>query len=154
MTIMDITIRPAKPEDIPQLCDLLAELFSIETDFEIDLVKQVKGLSMLVTDPSGSSLVLVAVAQGGAVIGMATVQTLVSTAEGGRVGLVEDVVVDSRWRCRGVGTRLLARIIDWSRENKFTRLQLLADRTNHVAVDFYCSRGWSATSLNCMRIML
>jgi GNAT superfamily N-acetyltransferase len=77
----------------------------------------------------------------------------VSTAEGGRVGLVEDVVVDSSYRCRGVGTMLLARLIDWARGNKFIRLQLLADRTNHVAVDFYRSRGWSATSLNCMRIM-
>lgn len=150
---MDIIIRTARPEDIPRMCDLLDELFSIESDFEPDIEKQVKGLSMLMTDPAGTSLVLVAVAQG-QIVGMATVQALVSTAEGGRVGLVEDVVVDSRFRCRGVGTMLLARMIDWARGNKFTRLQLLADRTNHVAVDFYCSRGWSATSLNCMRVML
>ncbi len=150
---MDITIRTACPGDIPRMCELLDELFSIESDFKPDIEKQVKGLGMLVTDPSGSSLVLVAVAQE-QVIGMATVQALVSTAEGGRVGLVEDVVVDSRFRCRGVGTMLLARMIDWARGNKFTRLQLLADRTNHVAVAFYCSRGWSATSLNCMRMML
>jgi GNAT superfamily N-acetyltransferase len=151
---MDITVRPAKPEDIPRMSELLDELFSVESDFQPDVVKQVKGLGMLVAESSGSSLVLVAVAQGGEVIGMATVQTLVSTAEGGRVGLVEDVVVDSRCRCRGVGTMLLARIIDWSRENRFTRLQLLADRANHIAVNFYRTRGWSATSLNCMRIML
>jgi GNAT superfamily N-acetyltransferase len=153
-TSMDIMIRTARPEDIPRMSELLDELFSLESDFQPDVVKQVKGLSMLVADPSESSLVLVAAAKGGEVIGMATVQSLVSTAEGGRVGLVEDLVVDSRCRCRGVGTMLLARIIDWSRKNRFTRLQLLADRTNHVAVDFYCSRGWSATSLNNMRIML
>lgn len=150
---MDIIIRTARPGDIPRMSELLEELFSLESDFQPDVVKQVKGLSMLVADSSGSSLVLVAVDQD-AVIGMATVQTLVSTAEGGRVGLVEDVVVDSRCRCRGVGTMLLARIIDWSRKNRFTRLQLLADRANHIAVDFYRTRGWSATSLNCMRIML
>lgn len=136
------------------MTELLDELFSLESDFQPDVVKQVKGLSMLVADSSGSSLVLVAVARGGEVIGMATVQTLISTAEGGQVGFVEDVVVDSRYRCRGVGTMLLARIIDWSRDNKFTRLQLLADGTNHVAADFYRSRGLNATSLNCMRIML
>jgi GNAT superfamily N-acetyltransferase len=151
---MDIIIRTARSGDIPRMCDLLDELFRLESDFAPDLVKQVKGLGMLVADSSGSSLVLVAVDKEGTVIGMATVQALVSTAEGGRVGLVEDVVVDSRYRCRGVGTVLLAHITDWARGNKFTRLQLLADRTNHVAVDFYCSRGWSATSLNCMRIML
>ena len=151
---MDITIRPARSEDIPRMSELLHELFSLESDFRPDAFKQAKGLGMLVAESSGSSLVLVAVAPGGAVIGMATVQALVSTAEGGRVGLVEDVIVDSRCRCRGVGTRLLARIIDWSRENKFSRLQLLADKTNHVAADFYRSRNWSATSLNCMRILL
>jgi GNAT superfamily N-acetyltransferase len=151
---MDITIRTARPGDIPRMCDLLDGLFRLESDFAPDLAKQAKGLGMLVADSSGSSLVLVAADRGGAVIGMATVQALVSTAEGGRVGLVEDVVVDSRYRCRGVGTMLLARAIDWARGNKLTRLQLLADRTNHVAVDFYCSRGWSATGLNCMRMML
>jgi GNAT superfamily N-acetyltransferase len=150
---MEISIRTARPEDISRLSELLDELFRIESDFEPDIEKQVKGLNMLLTDPAGTSFVLVAVAQG-QIIGMATVQALVSTAEGGRVGLVEDVVIDSSYRCRGVGTMLLARLIDCARGNKFIRLQLLADRTNHVAVDFYRSRGWSATSLNCMRIML
>jgi GNAT superfamily N-acetyltransferase len=150
---MDITIRTARPDDIPRMCELLDELFNLESDFEPDIEKQVKGLSMLMTEPAETSLVLVAAAQG-RVIGMATVQALVSTAEGGRVGIVEDVIVDPRHRCRGVGTMLLARVIDWARGNKFRRLQLLADRTNHVAVDFYHSRGWSATSLNCMRILL
>jgi hypothetical protein len=78
----DIIIRQARPEDIPSLCGLLEDLFSLEADFEPDPEKQVRGLSMLVTDPSGSSLVLVAV-KNGIVVGMATVQTLVSTAEGG-----------------------------------------------------------------------
>jgi GNAT superfamily N-acetyltransferase len=151
---MEVIIRAARTGDISRMCCLLNELFSLESDFEPDVVKQAKGLGMLVTDSSGSSLVLVAVDKEGSVVGMATIQTLISTAEGGRVGLVEDVIVDSQCRCRGVGTMLLARIIDWARENKVTRLQLLADRINHVAVDFYRSRGWSATSLNCMRIML
>jgi len=88
------------------MCDLLAELFSLETDFEVDAVKQTKGLSMLVSDPMGAAYVNVAVA-GYNIIGMATVQTLVSTAEGGRVGLVEDVIVDRRFRCRNVGTQLI-----------------------------------------------
>jgi GNAT superfamily N-acetyltransferase len=150
---MDITIRTACPEDIPRMSDLLADLFSLESDFEPDVVKQVKGLNALVADPSGRALVLVAVNHG-TVVGMATAQTLVSTAEGGRVALVEDVIVDARFRCRGIGTMLLTRIIDWARENKLTRLQLLADKSNHVAVDFYHSRGWTATKLFCMRMMI
>jgi GNAT superfamily N-acetyltransferase len=132
------------------MCDLLADLFSVEADFEVDVVKQVKGLSMLVADPSGTAFVCVAVADN-SILGMATVQTLVSTAEGGRVGLVEDVIVDKRFRCRSVGTLLIERIIAWSREQGLTRLQLLADQENHQALNFYISRGWISTKLICLR---
>jgi ribosomal protein S18 acetylase RimI-like enzyme len=149
---MDITFRPARPEDIPHLCDLLEELFSREPDFSTDRKKQERGLGLLVADPSGSSLILVAV-NDDAVIGMATVQTLVSTAEGGRVGLVEDVIVDERFRCRNVGTLLLEEIIARSGKMGLTRLQLLADRDNHQALNFYGSRGWAATRLICLRKM-
>lgn len=147
---MDITIRPARPDDIPPMCDLLAELFSIESDFAPDREKQALGLSLLLNDPSGSSHALVAV-RGEAVIGMATVQILVSTAEGGPVGLIEDVVVDSRCRGRGVGTLLLEHSIEWSRSRNLKRLQLLADLENMPALVFYAQHGWSTTSLICLR---
>lgn len=147
---MDYTIRVARPEDIPGMCELLADLFSLESDFEPDVEKQRKGLGMLMMEPARTSLVLVAAAQG-QVIGMATVQALVSTAEGGRVGLVEDVIVDKRFRCRTVGTLLIEGIIAWSREQGFTRLQLLADRENHQALNFYTSRGLTPTRLICLR---
>jgi GNAT superfamily N-acetyltransferase len=148
-----ILIRQARPEDIPSLCGLLEDLFSLEKDFEPDLEKQVRGLSMLVTNPSRSSLVLVAVANGG-IVGMATVQTLVSTAEGGRVGLVEDVIVDRMHRGSKIGTRLLDRVGRWSRENGLRRLQLLADKDNGPALEFYRGLGWTATNLCCLRKML
>ena len=150
---MDITFRFAGPEDIPRLCDLLSELFSLESDFSPDREKQERGLSLLVNDQPGASLILVAVAAE-TVIGVATIQTLVSTAEGGRVGLVEDVIVDERFRCRNVGTLLLEEIVAWSRKMGLTRLQLLADRDNHQALSFYDSRGWAATRLICLRKLL
>jgi len=147
---MDITIRAARPEDIPPMTDLLAELFRIETDFAPEVEKQVRGLSVLVADQPGRSCVLVA-EQGGMVAGMATVQTLISTAEGGQVGLVEDVVVHRDLRGRGIGTRLIAEIVAWARSQGLTRLQLLADRDNQPALDFYASRNWGITHLICLR---
>jgi GNAT superfamily N-acetyltransferase len=132
------------------MTDLLAELFSIETDFAPDVEKQISGLSALVATPPGRSCILVA-EQGGNVIGMATVQTLVSTAEGGRVGLVEDVVVRRNLRGRGVGTQLIEAILGWARSQGLTRLQLLADRDNQQALDFYASRNWVSTRLICLR---
>lgn len=153
MTIMDIIIRTACLGDIPRLSELLFELFSIESDFEPDVVKQVKGLSMLMNEPEGQSLVLVAVLQG-LVVGMATVQTLISTAEGGRVGFIEDVIVDSKYRRKGIGTRLLWEVVDWSRRERLKRLQLLADRDNPRALNFYSSQRWLSTRLTCMRLPL
>ena len=147
---MDVLIRPARPEDIPRMTDLLAELFSIETDFAPDVEKQIRGLSALVAGPPARSCVLVA-EQGGMAVGMATVQTLVSTAEGGRVGLVEDLVVRRNLRGRGVGTQLIDAILRWARSQGLTRLQLLADRDNQQTLDFYASRNWISTRLICLR---
>lgn len=147
---MDIIIRPARPEDIPRMSVLLADLFTLESDFEPEVEKQAAGLSMLVAYPSASSLVLVA-AIDRKIVGMATVQTLISTAEGGRVGLVEDVIVDRGFRHKGIGTRLLDEIIAWGKRRKLLRIQLLADRDNRSALDFYAKQGWSKTSLICLR---
>ena len=145
-----ITIRQARPGDIARMAELLEDLFSIEKDFAPDPEKQVRGLCALVADPSGRSCVLAA-EKDGRVVGMVTVQTLISTAEGGRVGLVEDVVVDRALRGRGIGTRLLDEAAAWSRRRGLKRLQLLADRENLPAIDFYVRRRWSATDLICLR---
>lgn len=147
---MDITIRPAKPEDIPWLCDLLAELFSIEADFEIDLAKQAKGLAMLLHDPADASLLVVA-AKGDGIIGMGSVQLVVSTAEGGAAALVEDIIVRKEYRGAGIGAGILSLIEQWCKERGATRLQLLADRNNTPALDFYSHKGWASTNLVCLR---
>jgi GNAT superfamily N-acetyltransferase len=143
-------IRPARTGDIPRMCELLTELFSIEADFVPEREKQSHGLNALLADPQGKVLVLVAELDG-MVVGMATVQTLVSTAEGGRVGLVEDLVVRRNLRGRGVGAQLIEAILTWAGSQGLTRLQLLADRDNQQALDFYASRNWISTRLICLR---
>ena len=146
----DFFIRQARPGDIPGMCGLLSELFSIEADFTPDLEKQARGLSFLIGDKSGSSIVLVA-EKDGSIIGMCSAQTLISTSEGGIVGLLEDLIVKKEYRGRGVGTRLISEIISWCKENNVSRLQLLRDMDNEKARDFYISRNWSDTRLICMR---
>lgn len=150
MTIMNITIRPACSKDIPHLCDLLSDLFVQETDFEPDQGRQSRGLNLLVHDQSGCSLVLVAASRD-EIVGMCTVQTLISTAEGGPVGLVEDVIVRADSRGQGIGAKLLDTAIAWSKTRNISRLQLLADRENGPALAFYSTCRWSPTSLICLR---
>ena len=149
---MDVLIRPAKTSDIPRMCGLLSELFSIESDFSPDSQKQAKGLSLLLADRSGLSAVLVA-EEGDEIIGMCSVQTLISTAEGGPVGLLEDLIVRKDHRGNGIGTRLLSEIFRWCDTKNISRLQLLRDADNESALKFYAGNGWTDTNLVCMRKM-
>jgi len=142
-------LRPAGPADLEALVRLLGVLFSIEADFRPDRARQRRGLLRMLDDPA-RRLVLVAEA-GGAVIGMVTVQLVVSTAEGGASGLVEDLVVDATHRGAGVGRHLLEAAEAWARARGATRLQLLADAGNAPALEFYARLGWSRTRLVCLR---
>lgn len=145
---MDISLRPAEPRDIDRLIRLLEALFAIEADFQFDGDRQRRGLELLLASPT--DLLLVAELEGDSV-GMASVQTVISTAEGGRVGWVEDLVVAPEHRGRGIGGLLLERLERWAAEEGLTRLQLLADRDNGAALDFYRRQGWGATALVALR---
>ena len=85
------------------------------------------------------------------VLGMCTVQTLISTAEGGRVGLLEDLVVAADFRRQGIGAKLLAEAVKWAECQGLKRLQLLADKNNEAALSFYENQGWKSTQLVCLR---
>jgi len=141
-------IRPAAMADLDRLVVLLQALFRIEADFACDEARQRRGLAMLLVRPTAR--VMVAEEKDG-VIGMATGQIIISTAEGGFALLVEDVVVAPPWRGQGIGRRLLAALADWAGEQGISRLQLLADRNNRPALEFYRANGWQTTELVCLR---
>jgi GNAT superfamily N-acetyltransferase len=143
-----LTIRPAQESDIAGMSRLLSQLFSIEADFIPDEEKQQRGLKLLLETPG----VRVPVAEErGRVVAMATLQPLISTAEGGAVGLIEDVVVDRDHRGKGIGSILLDHLQEWAQENGLTRLQLAADRNNGAALEFYRGKGWDQTNLILLR---
>ena len=141
-------IRPAVPPDIPAMVELLRQLFAIEADFDFSAERQQRGLELLLASPTAHAVVDETDAR---VVGMATAQLLISTAEGGPALLVEDlVVVPDRQNC-GVGSGLLHALAAWGKEHGATRMQLLADRSNTAALHFYKTRGWRETQLICLR---
>lgn len=144
-------LRPAVPADIPSLLSLLRQLFTLEQDFSPDSDKQRRGLHMLME----SSDAYVAVAEvAGEVVGMATIQIVISTAAGGFAGQIEDVVVSESHRGQGIGSALMDHLAAWAHDKELTRLQLLADRDNHPALSFYRKQGWSMTCLRALRMPL
>lgn len=141
-------IRPAEEKDVSAMVTLLAELFAIENDFQIEPELQIKGLKLLLA--SRSAIVLVA-ETGSEVIAMCTGQILISTAEGGPSLLVEDVVVTREFKRNGIGKQLLEAIAAEAARQGISRLQLLADRNNSTALNFYRNAGWDSTELICLR---
>jgi GNAT superfamily N-acetyltransferase len=149
MSANELNIRSATTGDIPALVALLSSLFSIEADFDIDTERQECGLALMLERPDERCILLAE--SDGKIVGMVTLQVLISTAEGGPVGLIEDMVVHESARGRGVGKKLLAAMETWAWERGLTRLQLLADNANTGALRFYEREGWDTTQLVCRR---
>jgi len=150
MDTKGLVIRPARSDDLEPLVELLQALFAIEEDFVPDPDRQGRGLTRFLDGCGKHRGILVADIEG-QVVAMATIQILISTAEGGPVGLVEDVVVREGCRGVGIGRRLMTAIVDWAVARRLTRLQLLADRMNLDALDFYDRMGWVPTRMICLR---
>lgn len=146
-------IREARTGDMDDLIELLGLLFSIEADFAVDAGRQRLGLELMLKAGQPRLVLVAAEAEGGTarVVGMATAQLVISTAQGAPSLLVEDVVVRPEARGRGIGRALLSRIESWGQRLGATRLQLLADKDNTAAFAFYGACGYSTTNLVCLR---
>jgi ribosomal protein S18 acetylase RimI-like enzyme len=149
-TLKMILIRTAKPDDVPQLVALLKALFAIEADFYFDPDKQARGLQSLLK--SDKACILVAESSDDKKLrGMCSIQTLISTAEGGPVGLLEDLIVAADFRNLGIGKKLLSEAVYWAERQGLKRLQLLADNNNSPALKFYGGQNWQSTQLVCLK---
>ena len=143
--VTDLVIRPARLEDIAAMAGLLSLLFAVEEDFSADRDKQRAGLEMFFKHPAGRYLIVAEHQQ--QVIGMCSAQLLISTAAGGWKALVEDVVVAEQFRGQGIGKKLLDALAGWAERQGVIRMDLLADRNNSTALDFYERLRWRSTSL-------
>ena len=146
---MKVEISFATAADLPYLADLLAELFTLESDFQPERDKQMNGLRLILDNPSLGRLFVLRI--GGKVAGMANALITISTAEGGRVLLLEDVIVRSEHRGGGLGRRLIEHVLQWAREQGMTRVTLLADIDNRAALDFYRKLGFENSNMTVLR---
>jgi GNAT superfamily N-acetyltransferase len=139
-------------DDIPQLCQLLAVLFAQEAEFEPDAAKQAAGLRRIIENPALGQILLLRA--GAEVLGMVSLLYTVSTARGGRVALLEDLVVRPERRNSGTGSTLLQAAIAHAREAGCLRITLLTDRANEAALRFYRRHGFAASGMLPLRLML
>ncbi len=148
--IEGLRIEPATLDDLPELADLLVELFTQEEDFMPDKDKQLRGLRLILEQPSrGRIFVLRSTNK---IIGMINLLITISTAEGGFVLLLEDLIVHHDHRGQGYGTRLLNYAIDFARKKGFLRITLLTDKPNTPQKRFYLKNGFVESGMIPMRM--
>ncbi len=142
-------IEPADSRDLPTLTALLGELFAREHDFVPDSEKQARALRLILAHREKGRLFVVRA--GGKVVGMANALFTISTAEGGPVVLLEDVILSARYRGQGLGRRLVEHVMDWARGQGFLRVTLLTDGDNHSAQRFYTRLGFAPSEMLVLR---
>src|SRR5256885_385182 len=147
---MAIKFDAALPKDLPQLVELLCQLFEQEAEFTPNASKQEAALKMIFADANVGK---VFVAKDGAkVVAMASLLYTVSTAEGGKAALFEDLVVRPDYRKQGIGARLLEYVIEQARAEGILRLTLLTDMQNEQAQALYRRLGFVGSPMKPMRL--
>ena len=152
MPALKVTYGGARRRDLPQLVALLGVLFAQEAEFAPDPERQRRALRLLLADPSRGRIYVAR--RGARVLGMASVLRVVSTAEGGPAGLLEDLVVRPGARGAGIGSALLAFAVERCRADGLLRLTLLTDRGNRRAQRLYRAAGFGASGMLPMRLKL
>lgn len=145
-----VDIEPATLDDLPQLTELLLDLFSFEGDFKPDRQKNMRGLRLILEQPSRGRIFVSR--QEGKIVAMINLLFTLSTAEGGFVLLLEDLVVHRDHRHHGHGDRLLAYSLQFAREKNFLRITLLTDRNNEEAQRFFHAHGFVDSKMIPLRL--
>lgn len=143
-------IRAASSEHVEEMAELLGLLFAQEADFTPDRMRQRAALLRIVEDPS-CGRILVAAGDDGRVLGMVSLLPSISTAEGGPVFWLEDMVVRPEVRGLGVGRALLDEAVALARELGGTRISLLTDAANQGAIRFYRRQGFRVSAMIPLR---
>src|SRR5436189_2459657 len=148
----NIVIEPATEADLDELSGLLGELFAQESDFRPGKDKQLRGLRLIFEQPSRGRVFVLRC--NGAIVGMINLLFTISTAEGGFVILLEDLVIHKQYQGKGYGSKLLNYAIEFAKQKNFLRITLLTDRPENVPQEFFRRHGFHESSMIPMRLLL
>jgi GNAT superfamily N-acetyltransferase len=142
---MNAVVEFATEADLPAMADLLYELFTLESDFQPEPDKQLRGLTLILDTPQIGKLFVLRI--DGRVAGMANALITVSTAQGTRALLLEDVIISARHRAAGLGRLLVDHVCSWAKAEGMTRVTLLTDKDNAKALAFYERIGFEPSAM-------
>ena len=149
---MSLKYETAVLKDLPRLVELLGILFESEAEFTPNAEKQRVALQAIITDSAKGKIYVAR--DGRDVVAMCSLLYTISTAEGGKAALFEDLVVAPEHRKRGIAASLLKYVIEQARADGVLRLTLLTDMQNERAQALYRRLGFTGSPMKPMRLKL
>ena len=147
-----VRVEPATIDDLPDLATLVMELFAISGDFHPDKSAQERGLQLVLEQPSRGRIFVVR--NDDRIIGMVNLLFTISTAMGGFVILMEDVVIHPDHRGQGYGSMLLNEVLAFAKRKDFLRITLLTDKISAESQSFFRKHGFDYSHMIPMRMVL
>ena len=148
----DIRVETATIEDLGSLVALVMELMELQDDFSPDRQAQTQGIRLILEGPNRGRIFVLR--SGDRIIGMVNLLFTISTARGGFVILMEDVVVHPDHRGQGYGSMLVQHVIDFARKKDFKRITLLTDKLSADSQGFFKRHGFEFSHLIPMRLLI
>ncbi len=142
-------VEPATIEDLPALTELVMNLFSLSGDFSPDQAVQKRGLQLILEQPSRGRIFMVR--NQDQIFGMVNLLFTISTARGGFVILMEDVVIHPDHRGQGYGAMLVDHVVEFARKKQFKRITLLTDKMSAESQEFFRKQGFEYSNMIPMR---
>lgn len=146
-------VEMATLEDLPALTELVMDLFSMSAgDFKPDRALQERGLRLILEQPNRGRIAVIR--NEDRIFGMVNMLFTISTARGGFVILMEDVVIHPHHRGQGYGTMLVNHVIEFAKQKNFLRITLLTDKISAESQEFFQKQGFSYSNMIPMRYLI
>jgi len=145
-------VEPATLEDLPDLVRLVVDLMEHEADFEANERKQEQGIRLILEKPNRGRIFVVR--NDYRIVGMVNLLFTISTAVGGFVINMEDVVIHPDHRRQGYGSLLMSYVREFAEQKQFLRITLLTDKIGEDSQLFFQSNGFAFSHMIPMRLIL
>jgi GNAT superfamily N-acetyltransferase len=142
-------VRMATEPDVPRILELYEELTEERHHLSPDYLQRV--FAEILSMPGHELLIA---DEDGVVIGTLVLLVVPNLSHGALPwAIIENMVVDSRYRRRGIGRLLMEYAINQARQSGCYKVQLLSNVKRHEAHQFYRSLGFE-TSAHGFRLYL
>jgi len=138
------TLEQASIEDLPGLVEFLSK----ESGRSCGRSTIADGVKAALEQPELCCIFVVR--EHGRILAMATLVTTVSTAEGGLVVMLDEIVVAAACRNQGIGSRLLEAVRSYAATQGLLRITVMPERLSASSRRFFQKRGFATSEMIAM----